>query len=97
MRMMACSISTVKAIAHRVCKFAQSPRVVERFFRVDEGRAREVGGTGLGLAMVKHLALATGARLAMRSEPGEGSTFSVFLPRAELASSDLVPDPGAEA
>ncbi len=62
---------------------AHLDRIFERFFRVDEGRAREVGGTGLGLAMVKHLALATGAFLSVQSKPGEGSTFTVQLPRAE--------------
>jgi len=60
---------------------AHHDRIFERFFRVDEGRAREVGGTGLGLAMVKHLALATGAFLSVDSTPGEGSTFTVQLPR----------------
>lgn len=61
---------------------AHQARVFERFFRVDEGRAREVGGTGLGLAMVRHLALATGARVSLASEVGEGSTFSLHLPPA---------------
>jgi two-component system phosphate regulon sensor histidine kinase PhoR len=59
---------------------AHQERIFERFFRVDDGRTREIGGTGLGLAMVKHLALATGARLSVESTPGEGSTFSVRLP-----------------
>lgn len=63
---------------------AHTERIFERFFRVDDGRAREVGGTGLGLAMVKHLALATGARLSVQSTPGEGSTFSVHLPREDV-------------
>lgn len=63
---------------------AHHERVFERFFRVDEGRVREVGGTGLGLAMVKHLALATGARLSLTSTPGKGSTFSVHLPAGKV-------------
>jgi two-component system, OmpR family, phosphate regulon sensor histidine kinase PhoR len=58
---------------------AHHDRIFERFFRVDEGRAREVGGTGLGLAMVKHLCLATGARIGVRSAVGRGSTFSLTL------------------
>jgi two-component system phosphate regulon sensor histidine kinase PhoR len=55
-------------------------RIFERFYRVDEGRSRRLGGTGLGLAIVKHLALACGGRVAVRSEPGKGSTFLVRLP-----------------
>jgi two-component system phosphate regulon sensor histidine kinase PhoR len=61
---------------------AHHERIFERFFRVDEGRAREVGGTGLGLAMVKHLALATGARVDVRSTVGQGSLFLVHLAAA---------------
>ncbi len=61
---------------------AHQDRIFERFFRVDEGRARDAGGAGLGLAMVKHLALATGARISVESQVGEGSTFTVHLPPA---------------
>jgi two-component system phosphate regulon sensor histidine kinase PhoR len=59
---------------------AHHPRVFERFYRVDEGRAREVGGTGLGLAIAKHLAESTGCRITLQSEEGHGSTFSVHVP-----------------
>ncbi|MFT7520063.1 MAG: two-component system phosphate regulon sensor histidine kinase PhoR [Kiritimatiellia bacterium] len=58
---------------------ADHDRIFERFFRVDEGRAPDVGGTGLGLAMVRHLALATGVRISVDSELGNGATFSVHL------------------
>lgn len=60
---------------------AHHERVFERFYRVDEGRARDVGGTGLGLAIVKHLAEASGCRVSLESEEGKGSTFTVHLPR----------------
>ena len=56
------------------------PRIFERFYRVDKARSRELGGTGLGLAIVKHLAESVGARVAVTSEPGKGSRFSVHLP-----------------
>jgi two-component system phosphate regulon sensor histidine kinase PhoR len=52
------------------------PRLTERFYRVDRGRSRETGGTGLGLAIVKHALSRHGAQLRVRSEPGQGSTFS---------------------
>ncbi len=70
---------------------AHQARIFERFFRVDDGRARDVGGIGLGLAMVKHLCLATGARIAVRSTPGHGSTFEVTLAQAGPEDFDTEP------
>ena len=58
------------------------PRLTERFYRVDTARSRAMGGTGLGLASVKHVASRHGAELAVSSKLGEGSTFSVDLPKA---------------
>lgn len=55
-------------------------RIFERFYRVDRGRSRDAGGTGLGLALVKHLCAATQARVSVRSNPGHGATFSVRFP-----------------
>ncbi len=55
------------------------PRLFERFYRVDPGRSRDVGGTGLGLALVKHLCHAMRAEVGVRSAPGEGSTFTLRL------------------
>jgi two-component system phosphate regulon sensor histidine kinase PhoR len=57
-------------------------RVFERFYRVDKARSRELGGTGLGLAIVKHLAQSFDGAVGVESEPGQGSTFWVELPRA---------------
>ena len=57
-------------------------RVFERFYRVDQGRSRELGGTGLGLAIVKHVALSHGGQVTAESTEGEGSTFSIILPRS---------------
>lgn len=58
------------------------PRLTERFYRVEGGRTRRLGGTGLGLAIVKHILRRHQGHLAISSEPGAGSTFSVFLPLA---------------
>jgi two-component system phosphate regulon sensor histidine kinase PhoR len=59
---------------------AAVPRLTERFYRVDVKRSREKGGTGLGLAIVKHIVNRHQGRLAIESRPGEGSTFTVYLP-----------------
>lgn len=57
-------------------------RIFERFFRVDKARSREVGGTGLGLSIVKHFCQMFGGTVAVSSQFGHGSTFSVRLKRA---------------
>lgn len=58
------------------------PRLTERFYRVDSARSRKLGGTGLGLAIVKHIIARHRGTLAVTSEVGTGSTFTVFLPAA---------------
>ena len=55
-------------------------RLTERFYRVDEARARNTGGTGLGLAIVKHVLSRHNSKLVISSEPGKGSRFSFTLP-----------------
>ena len=56
------------------------PRLTERFYRVDVGHSRTEGGTGLGLALVKHILNCHRGRLSIASALGEGSTFTVYLP-----------------
>ena len=56
------------------------PRLTERFYRVDVGESRAQGGTGLGLALVKHILNRHQGRLSIDSKAGAGATFSVRLP-----------------
>lgn len=55
----------------------QQERIFERFFRVDKSHSKEVGGTGLGLSLVKHAALILNAKIELVSSPGSGTTITV--------------------
>jgi two-component system phosphate regulon sensor histidine kinase PhoR len=56
------------------------PRLTERFYRVDAGKSRAKGGTGLGLALVKHIVARHRGVLRVASRRGEGAEFIVELP-----------------
>jgi two-component system sensor histidine kinase SenX3 len=56
-------------------------RIFERFYRVDPARHRSTGGTGLGLSIVKHVAASHGGEVRVWSSPGQGSSFTLTLPR----------------
>ncbi|WP_037868726.1 sensor histidine kinase [Streptomyces sp. NRRL S-813] len=57
-------------------------RVFERFVRLDEGRSRDAGGAGLGLAIARDVVLRHGGSLTVEGDPGEGAVFRARLPRA---------------
>jgi len=63
------------------------PHIFERFYRIDKSRRRlEGGGAGLGLSIAYWIARSHQGRIEVASEVGKGTTFSVWLPRAEVAS-----------
>lgn len=59
------------------------PHLFERFYRVEPSRSREHGGAGLGLAIARMLAELQRGSVVAESVPGEGSTFTLWLPVAE--------------
>lgn len=66
-------------------KTEDQDRVFERFYRVDQARARNTGGTGLGLSIVKHSVQNHGGDIRLWSQPGFGSTFTIRLPLAQTS------------
>nr|WP_242053344.1 HAMP domain-containing sensor histidine kinase [Nostoc parmelioides] len=56
-------------------------RIFERFYRIDESRSQATGGCGLGLSIVKTLVEGMGGSVSVQSKLGEGSIFTIILPR----------------
>jgi signal transduction histidine kinase len=56
------------------------PNVFERFYRGDQARHRQDGGAGLGLAIAKSLIELHQGKIWVESQPGEGTTFLIWLP-----------------
>jgi signal transduction histidine kinase len=71
---------------------AEATRIFDRFYRVSGPDNDHLPGAGLGLTLVQHVAEAHGGRVEVRSEPGKGSTFSLFIPIVQAE-----PENGAEA
>ncbi|NLC89785.1 MAG: HAMP domain-containing histidine kinase [Clostridiaceae bacterium] len=59
------------------------PNLFDRFYRVDKTGSRQYGGTGLGLSIAHELTDLHHGRLEVESQPGRGSAFTLFLPRAD--------------
>jgi two-component system, OmpR family, phosphate regulon sensor histidine kinase PhoR len=66
------------------------PRLTERFYRVDIAESRAQGGTGLGLALVKHILNRHRGRLTIESTLGSGASFSVRLPLSRISKSRAI-------
>ncbi|MCR3954917.1 MAG: ATP-binding protein [Gudongella sp.] len=56
-------------------------RIFERFYQVDKSRSKKVGGSGLGLSIVKHIVQSHGGTIGLKSSPGNGTSITVNLPK----------------
>jgi signal transduction histidine kinase len=73
-------------------------RVFDRFYQADGSATRTQGGLGLGLSVVSQLLSQLGGRIEVKSRPGKGSTFEVWLPaRHPVARSDVASAAHTEA
>jgi two-component system phosphate regulon sensor histidine kinase PhoR len=70
----------------------EQKRIFQKFYRARDPLSRTIEGTGLGLAMVKHIVEAHGGRITVRSEVGQGASFGIWLPPVPPAG-----EPGARA
>jgi two-component system phosphate regulon sensor histidine kinase PhoR len=61
----------------------EQKRIFEKFYRAQDPLSREIEGTGLGLAMVKHIVGAHGGKVGVESDLGKGATFTIALPAAD--------------
>jgi two-component system phosphate regulon sensor histidine kinase PhoR len=62
---------------------ADQERIFERFYRVDKARSRELGGTGIGLSIVRNIVKHHGSEIQVKSREGAGSEFYFYLKAAE--------------
>jgi signal transduction histidine kinase len=62
---------------------SEKTRIFRKFVRGSNAKTQGIKGTGIGLAMVKHIVDAHGGHILVSSEPGQGSTFTILLPKGD--------------
>ncbi|HET8908534.1 MAG TPA: ATP-binding protein [Ktedonobacterales bacterium] len=73
------------------------PHIWKRFYRSDSARMQSASGSGLGLALVKELTEAMGGSVAIESTVGEGSCFTITVPRATTSGTPMHASPGTSS
>ncbi|MDQ6803103.1 MAG: HAMP domain-containing histidine kinase [Acidobacteriota bacterium] len=68
---------------------SEQKKIFEKFYRVSSGLVHDVKGSGLGLAIVNHVVKAHGGRVEVASAPGEGSTFTIVLPKRVVVAAPV--------
>ena len=63
--------------------YEEQERVFERFYRIDKSHSKEIGGSGLGLSIVKHGAAFHNASVQLESVPGEGTCITLLFPKCQ--------------
>ena len=61
------------------------PIIFEKFYRVDSPAVKKIGGTGIGLSIVKYIVELHDGGITVESEEGKGSKFTFFIPKARTA------------
>ena len=63
---------------------SEQPHIFDRFWRADKVRSRGMGGAGLGLSIARWIVDQHGGSIEVKSQPGQGSTFAVEIPLADV-------------
>ncbi len=63
----------------------EQSRIFDKYYRIEEAEGERSAGTGLGLALVSHIVAAHRGRIEVKSLPGKGSSFAIYLPFGDMS------------